>query len=186
MERNVFEAFSTFSEKLKRFTKAGEKERVQSPEKTELLQEELKIRQERFESSVAANYRIYKSPFETLGKDSERAASIDKDEQALFKAYNLYKSVAGLNSENAEEVGATYISYVEIATPLARKKSYTEGGFFVYLWLWLYFEKNCREFFPFFETDGAKTKLSFDVFKDAPPDAKTKEIFEIVRRDFYS
>lgn len=186
MAQNIQEVLSSFSKKLSRFNKAEDKERVVPPSKDKYYEEKLRERGERLRSSVASTYKIYRSPFEALGENSDRAASIDKDEQNLLKAYNLYKSCMDIDKENQDEIGATHIKSVEIASPLSEKASYTAGGQFVYLSAWLFFEQNCGEFMPFFTEQNGHHVLCFSKSEIYQQDAHEREIFEIIRAEFYS
>lgn len=186
MSTYISEAFSKFSDKLKRFNEAEQSSRKILKKNSDFSGENLKERSDRLKNNVVATYKIYKSPFESLGTDSVRAAGIDSDEELLFKAYNLYKSAMDLNLINQDEIGSTYIKDVEIFSPLAQKALYTSGGQSVYLFAWLYFEKNCREYFPFFEEKEAGTKLCFTKRGKIFKNIQEKEIFKIIENEFYS
>lgn len=187
MQQNIAEVFSNFSQKFARFSKSPDAKRVVPPSKDSYYEEKLRERGEKLRSSVAQTYKVYRAPFEALGETSDRAVSIDRDEQALLKAYNLYKSCMDIDKENQDEVGATYIKNVEIYSPLADKASYTQGGQFIYLLCWLYFEQNCNEFVPYFKENDGRNVLCFasgDSFSFADP--HEMEIFELVKTEFYS
>ena len=189
MPQNIAEVFSNFSQKLALFNKSPDAVRTPSPEKAknEYYEERLRERGEKLRASVVSTYKIYKSPFEALGEASDRAASIERDEQNLLKAYNLYKSCMDIDKENQDEIGATHIKSVEIASPLSEKASYTQGGQFVYLFAWLYFEQNQQEFFPFFAENENHHALCFtSAEKFQFSDQHDKEIFEIIKAEFYS
>ena len=186
MSSYISEAFSKFSDRLKRFNDAdSDSRRIIKKNSNDFSGENLKERSERLKNNVVSTYKIYKSPFEALGTDSVRAANIDSDENLLFKAYNLYKSAMDLNLLNQDEIGATYIKDVEIFSPLAQKPVYTSGGQFVYLFAWLYFEKNCRDYFPFFDGEGNSAKLKFSRDEKKSLDIHEKEIFRIIEDEFY-
>lgn len=189
MSQNIAEVFSNFSQKLSRFNKSPDAVRVPSPEKVrnDYIEEKLRERGEKLRSSVVSTYKVFRAPFEALGEQSDRAASIDKDEQNLLKAYNLFKSCMDMDKENQDEIGATHIRNVEIHSPLAEKASYTQGGQFIYLLCWLHFEQNCQEFFPFFKEIESHNVLCFsraETFQFS--DSHEKEIFELVKAEFYS
>ncbi|WP_294427998.1 hypothetical protein [uncultured Treponema sp.] len=187
MSQNFQDVLSTFSEKLARFNKSSKAERVVPPSKNSYYEEKLRERGEKLRSSVAQTYKIFRSPFEVLGENSERAASLDRDEQNLIKAYNLYKSCMDINKENQDEIGATYIKNIEIYSPLADKASYTQGGQFIYLLCWLYFEQNCQEFMPFFKEIESHCVLCFSSSENFHfSDPHEKEIFDLVKAEFYS
>ena len=189
MPQNISEVFSNFSQKFARFNNSSSKERTPSPDKAKkaYLEEVIRERGEKLRSSVASTYKIYRSPFEALGESSERAASIDRDEQNLLKAYNLYKSCMDIDKENQDEIGATHIKNVEIASPLSDKASYTQGGQFIYLAAWLYFEQGQQEYFPFFSETETHHILCFEnAGKFSFSDSHEKEIFEIIKAEFYS
>lgn len=185
MNTNISEVFSRFSKKLKRFNDSPDSKIERKPTENSFLQETIKEKSERLRKNVAATYKIYKSPFETLGADSNRAASIDADEQFLLKAYNLFKSVMDLNLENQDEIGATYIKDVEIFSPLAQKSVYVSGGQFVYLRAWLCFEKKCAEYAPFFEEGNGKIRLRFEKSGNFKASRSEQEILRIIKDEFY-
>ena len=193
MESEITKALRDFSRSFKKFSSSSKNDCIpqkKSSSKDSLLQEEINLKEEKFRSGIIATYRIYKNPFEALGQESDRAAAINNDEQLLFKAYELYRKVMELNRENPEETGDTFIQNFTIFSPLSQKAAYTEGGQFIYLCLWLYFEKKCQEYIPFFETFQEKKKkkkrLSFTEKDSYSCSFHDKEIFEIVRQEFYS
>ncbi len=187
----ITDALNSFSQSLKRFNEAGKTERTVAPSESHYLQEKIRERAERLKTSVTATYRIYKAPFEALGEHSDRAAGIDGDEQALLEAYNLYKGAMELNSDLNEgvvkEAGSrqTFISKIEINSPLTQKSSYTSGGQFIYLMMWLYFEKNCRDYMPVLSENDGNWNLTFVHSENFSFENHDREIFEIVRQEFY-
>lgn len=189
MTQNIAEVFSTFSQKLSRFNKSPDAVRAPSPQKAknEYFEEKLRERGEKLRVSVVSTYKIFRAPFESLGEQSDRAVSIDKDEQNLLKAYNLYKSCMDIDKENQDEIGTTHIKNVELYSPLAEKASYTQGGQFIYLLCWLYFEQNCQEFMPFFKEIESHNVLCFERAENFSfEDPHEREIFDIVKSEFYS
>ena len=186
MSQNIQDVLSSFSQKLSRFNKATDSQRVVPVSKNSYYEEKLRERGERLTVSVVATYKIYRAPFEALGEHSDRAASIDRDEQALLKAYNLYKSCMEIDAENRDDIAQTYVRSVDIASPLADKASYTTGGQFIYLVAWLYLEQNCQEFMPFFEERENHYRLLFSRADSFSFDAHDKEIFEVIKGEFYS
>lgn len=200
--KNIQEALSSFSKTLRRFAQSGRAEPELELSESRILQEQIRERTERLRAGVVQTYRIYKSPFEALGKNSSRAASIDADEQALLRAYNLYKQAMDLNisdsmpgkissnsvaTHDTDGISSTFISKIEITSPLSQKASYTAGGQFIYLLSWLCFEQNCREYTPFFaEKDNNTFSLCFAKAAAFEPKGNDREIFEIIRQEFYS
>jgi hypothetical protein len=186
MSQNIAEVFSNFSKKFTRFNNSPDAKRIVPPSKDSYYEEKIREMGDKLRLSAVSTYKIYRSPFEALGQDSERALSIDRDEQNLLKAYNLYKSCMDIDKANQDEIGATHIKNVEIASPLADKASYTQGGQFIYLLCWLYFEQNKQDFFPFFYDSENHHVISFSPSsKFQFTDSREKEIFEIIRTEFY-
>lgn len=183
---DISEAFSSFSKKLKRFEQSSSQERTVTPARDALLQTQIRESGERFKIGVVSTYRIFRAPFEALGQNSDRAASIDRDQQALLKAYNLYKSVIDIDRENQDEENSTHIGSVQIVSPLAQKASYTDGGQFIYLEAWLYFEQNCREYIPVFMEVEGKNQLVFKAAGSFDFNPHDKEIFRLIEAEFYS
>lgn len=187
MSQNIQDVLSSFSQKLARFNKSPDAQRVVAPSKDSYYEEKIRERAERLRNSVVSTYKIYRAPFEALGEKSDRAASLDRDEQALLKAYNLYKSCMEIDKGNQDEIGATHIKNVELYSPLADKATYTSGGQFIYLLCWLYFEQNCQEFLPFFKDFENHFVLCFSPSENFQfEDGHEKEIFELVKAEFYS
>lgn len=184
MDQKLTDAINLFSKKFSRFKKSGKTDRVTEPTAGQRLQQQIRESGERFKMSVVQTYKIYRSPFEALGKDSSRAQSIDRDEQLLLKAYELYAGIQDLAKEKSDE--QTFVSQVEIKSPLAQKASYTDGGQFIYLMMWLYFEKNCQAYMPFFEEAGEAERLNFCPAGNFEFDNHDREIFELVKTEFYS
>lgn len=186
MAQNFQDVLSNFSQKFARFNKSPDAERVTPPSKNSYYEEKLRERGEKLRSSVIATYKIYRAPFEALGERSDRASSLDKDEQNILKAYNLYKSCMEIDKENQDEIGATHIRSVDIASPLADKASYTQGGQFIYLLAWLYFEQNQQDYFPYFVENENHYSLAFESCESHELDPHDREIFDIIEREFYS
>ena len=187
--KNITNAISAFSEKLRRCNSANIKEREKNPSTTSYLQEEILQREERFKKNIISTYKIYKSPFESLGKNSERAKGIDKDEQSLLASYKLYEQVMELNEKSEDALDSqrtTFISKIEISSPLAQKAIYTDGGMLVYLLSWLYFENGCTKFMPYFKEEGKTKLLCFEKEALYNFDSHDREIFNIIKQEFYS
>ena len=190
----ITESLSAFSEKLKRFNDAGKTDRTVKPAENQQLQRQIRDREERLKSTVIATYKNYKAPFEAMGQLSDRAKAMDQDERSLFKAYNLFSGAMNLN-ENGEDgksagnegadTETTFISRIEILSPLTQKSAYTTGGQFIYLMMWLYFEKNCREYMPVLAEKENGWSLGFVHAKNYSFENHDREIFEIVRQEFY-
>ena len=129
-----------------------------------------------------------------MGQLSDRAKAMDQDERSLLKAYNLFSGAMNLNEngEDGKSAGSegagtetTFISRIEILSPLTQKSAYTTGGQFIYLMMWLYFEKNCREYMPVLAEKENGWSLGFVHAKNYSFENHDREIFEIVRQEFY-
>ena len=117
MEQKLTDAINSFSQKFSRFKKSGKTERVTEPTPDRRLQQQIRESGERFKMSVVQTYKIYRSPYEALGKDSTRAQSIDRDEQLLLKAWELYagmldfaKSVIAKKEEDIKKYQKAFVS----------------------------------------------------------------------------
>ena len=195
MNQNFQDALSSFSRNLKRFSDAGQSERTVAPTENQILQKKIRSVEERLSANVCGTYKIYKSPFEALGKESKRAASIESDEKILLDSYNLYKNAMELN-KNAEPAdtddhqnpksAVPFISKVEISCPLCARASYTSGGQFIYLLCWLYFEKGCSEYIPFFVQTENSYEMKFAPAANFSFEVHDRQVFDIVKREFYS
>lgn len=183
MAQTISDALSSFSRQLKRFNKANKNERVTEPTEDSRIQQQIRESGERFKASVVQTYKIYKSPFQALGQDSARAVSIDRDEQNLLKAYELYKAITEGAKEKSDE--QTFIADLRISSPLAAKASYTDGGQFIYLLMWLIFEKQCSQYVPYFEEKGGLKVISFCPMENFTFDTHDKEVLDLVKKEFY-
>ena len=201
MAQKLNDALNNFSQKLSRFNKAENAKLKIEPSASTKFEEALKERNEKLKTAVVATYKIYKSPFEALGAKSTRADAIVKDEEALFEAYNIYKgcmkSQTELQEQSPDGVLQTYIEKLEIHTPLTERANYTTGGQFIYLIGWLFYEKSCCEYTPFFSeilgtTENPLTRYTLD-FEKTPTEPTEKsileerdlEILKIIKTEFY-
>lgn len=186
MSYRLAEAIADFSRKLRRFSEAERAERVHVPSKDEEIQSVIRETDVRMKSGVVSTYRLYKAPFEALGENSERAKSIDRDEQSLLKAYNLYSACRDSDSEMRENLPETFIRGVDIASPLTEKAGYTQGGQFVYLAAWLFFEQGCRKYMPLMKEQNGRFSLCFAEPEDFAFSGNDKTIFNFIEAEFYS
>ena len=100
MTENIQDAISAFSDKLKRISGFSDAVLKKDVSEDEILEEKIRHSAQALRSNVVNTYRIYKSPFAALGKNSSRPASIEEDEQALFEAYSLFAGAMELNKKN--------------------------------------------------------------------------------------
>ena len=105
MADNIQDAISAFSEKLKKISGFSEAVLKKNVSEDKILEEKIRHSAQVLRANVANTYRIYKSPFAALGKNSSRAASIEADEQALFEAYSLFEGAMELNKRAGEKNG---------------------------------------------------------------------------------
>lgn len=172
---------SNFSDRLRRFTQAGERQIAPSPEKqrNDYISTLIMEKDEAFALEVASKYAQYKEPFKTLGDDSIAARRIATDERYLLDAYNLFKAAKSAEVEIGK--GTTFIKDTRITSPLAARDEYTTGEEFVYLRSYLMFEQMITDYAPQFEADKDGFVLTF-----VPPSAiretfKTKEIIAAIK-----
>ncbi len=191
-ENSLSDAINEFSQKLNRFNKADSAKLKIQPSESTKFDQALKARNEKLKKAVVATYKIYKSPFEALGAKSARADAIVKDEEALYAAACIYKKCMESQQEFAESECNTYIKTLELHSPLADKASYTSGGQLVYLTAWLFYEKKCPEYLPFFTQVGGSPEqpsihylLDFAKTEDASQEDKDKEILNCIKTEFY-
>ena len=184
MAQKVYEAINNFSKKFAKFKAQAEPERIKTTSRDEILQEQINRQEERYEFAVIGSYNVYKSPLVALGKNSARGKSIDEDEQSLLKAYKLFKAVNDANTSTGDKT--TFISKVEIESPIAKKDSYVRGGQFIFLQCWLLFEQRVEDFVPVLEEDrNGYFHLRFHPQNEVKLSAKDKELIEKVREAFY-
>ena len=124
MSETIYDAFSEFSKKFARFKKSGESLPKRKSE-DDFLQDKINAGEAARKQAVSKSYRIYRDPFGELGKTSERARAIYDDEQALLRAYNLFKAVTEASGGKSDK--ETFVSSFTIESPLARKNAYTFG-----------------------------------------------------------
>ena len=184
MPQSVSEAFSSFSKKFSRFKTQPEGERARNVREDEKIQDQINRQEERYELAVIGTYNIYKSPLIALGKNSTRGKAIDDDEQSLLKAYRLFKAIDDANESNGDK--NTFITKVEIESPVTKKESYIHGEQFIFLQCWLRFEQGITDFIPTLEEDrNGNFHLRFVPEKSSRLSGKEKELMEKVRESFY-
>lgn len=184
---NLQKAVFEFSEKFERFNKASTdgKNIIQSEQSAETRLETLMAEKDfAFKKTVVSTYRKYRFPRKALGENSLEAVQIEKDQQNLLCAYNLFKSLEELNAKNSDS--ETFVKS-EIVTPLTRNEKYTLGDDFIYLACYLNFELKKADYVPYFErnADGSFA-LKFNKAEDARFSALQKDIRLIVKYVFYA
>lgn len=182
MSETIYDAFSEFSKKFARFKKSGESLPKRKSE-DDFLQDKINAGEAARKQAVSKSYRIYRDPFGELGKTSERARAIYDDEQALLRAYNLFKAVTEASGGKSDK--ETFVSSFTIESPLARKNAYTFGGNFIYLVCHLMFEEGVSDFVPVLNEEGASYRLSFVPAASFRFEQKDSDVIRIVRETFY-
>lgn len=180
------EAISKLTEKLRRF-RAAEPEgvRLESVRKETLLQQRINENDAAAKKRTAEMYRGYMAPAEAFGDDSVRAAFAQKDTEAIFKAYTLYKSV--MEVAKAQSDDATHLSHIEIETPITKNEAYTTGGMFIYLQLWLIFEQCVEDYIPIIVPEkSGHYHLAFESLQSHYFTSAEKELMAAVKKAFYS
>lgn len=181
----IASAFSAFGKKLSRFVQSDESAPDLPPRADELTQRKIMEADEAFSAAVVKTYAKYRFPYQELGEHSQEARSIARDEDALLAAYRLFCAVREANDQFGTD--QTHIKDDVIASPLANKTAYTQGGDFVYLQCWLRYEQGVTDVVPQFAQDKAGAYL----LQFVPPtafraDYKTKEITAVIQDAFYS
>ena len=112
MSETIYDAFSEFSKKFARFKKSGESLPKRKSE-DDFLQDKINAGEAARKQAVSKSYRIYRDPFGELGKTSERARAIYDDEQALLRAYNLFKAVTEASGGKSDK--ETFVSSLRLS-----------------------------------------------------------------------
>lgn len=182
MAESISDVFNNFAKSLSRFTKSGNDLPKRKTE-DDYLQDKINAGEAGRKQAISKTYKIYKDPFGTLGKTSDRARAIYDDEQNLLKAYNLFKAVndACLSKSDKD----TFVSSFEIESPLAKKTSYIMNGNFIYLICWLMFEENIGDFVPVLEEKNNSYKLRFYSSENYRFENNDSEIIRMVKEIFY-
>lgn len=182
----ISEAVRKLTEKLRRFRAAEQNGvRIEPVCKETLLQQRINEAETAAKKRTADMYRGYLAPVETFGADSIRAVAAQRDTEAVLKAYTLYKAVM----EDAKTLSddTTYLSHIEIETPLTKNDAYTIGGMFIYLQLWLIFEQCVEDFIPIIVPEkGGRYHLAFESLKSHYFTSAEKELMAAVQKVFYS
>ncbi len=184
MSEKIYKVIKKFSDKFSKFKNAEEKSRNETMPQNKKIQRLITENEERFVHNIIATYKLYKSPFDVLGKNSSRAVEIDRDQQNLVKIYELYKQIFFVSKEKSDE--DTFVVNIDFQTPLATKYNYTEGLQFIYLYAWLIYEKNMNDFVPYFEKNEHNFfKLKFMPLEEYEFNIQEKQILEVIKREFY-
>ena len=177
-------AFSAFGKKLSRFVQSDAATPEPTPRTGGLTQRKIMEADEAFSAAVAKIYAKYRFPYQVLGEHSHEARSIARDEDALVAAYRLFCAVRDANAQFGTD--QTRIKDDVIASPLAGKTAYTQGGDFVYLQCWLRYEQGVTDVVPQLAQgkEGLYT-LQFVPSAAFRADYKTKEIAAVIQETFY-
>lgn len=182
MSESISDVFSNFAKKLSRFNQSGQEFQKRKTE-DDYLQDKINAGEAGRKQAVSKTYKIYKDPFGTLGKTSDRARAIYDDEQNLLKAYNLFKAVSEACSSKSDK--ETFVSSFEIESPLTKKTSYIVNGNFIYLICWLQFEENICDFVPVLEEKNNSYKLRFYSVENYRFENNDSEVIRMVKEIFY-
>ena len=182
---DISEALRRLSEKLRRFKNSQpEGIRAEPVRKETIIQQKIKETEEKEQKKTAEIYRGYMAPDEAFGPDSQRAAAVRRDTSSILKAYNLFKAVMDASRPLSDD--AVHLSHIEIETPLTKNESYTTGGMFVYLQLWLVFEQCVEDYIPVMEQEkGGRFHLSFEGLQSHYFSSSEKELLAAVKNAFY-
>lgn len=180
----IASAFSAFGKKLSRFVQSDETAPDLPPRTDELTQRRILEADDAFSAAVVKTYAKYRFPYQVLGEHSHEARSIARDEDALLAAYRLFCAVREANEQFGTD--QTRIKDDVIASPLAGKTAYTQGGDFIYLQCWLRYEQGVTDVVPQFAQgkEGLYT-LQFVPSAAFRADYKTKEITAVIQDAFY-
>ncbi|MBO4509135.1 MAG: hypothetical protein J5747_10945 [Spirochaetaceae bacterium] len=185
-KNGISDAVRKLTEKLRRFKNAEpESVRVEPVRKDSFLQQRINENEAAARKKTVETYHGYMAPMDVFGADSYRAAAAAKDTDLIFKAYTLYKSVMEASKSNTDD--STRLSHIEIETPLTKNESYTIGGMFIYLQLWLMFEQCIEDYIPIIVPEkGSKYHLAFESLQSHYFTADEKEIMAAVKNAYYS
>ncbi len=178
-KKSANRAFSEFSKKFSRFKKSSEGKKNPDFQKKETLQNLIAENEERKKENVLASLKNYEIPF---------TKEIEDDEASLLKSYSLFKGVLELNKSIGNE--KTYICDFKIASPLAKKTSYTYGTQFVYLQCWFKYCKKIDDFMPVLEksleSKCDKFNLTFIPSDEFEFEARQKELVQVIEESIFS
>ena len=181
----ISEAVRKLTEKLRRFKNAEpEGVRIEPVRKETILQQRINENEAAAKKKTVETYHGYMAPMDVFGADSYRAASAAKDTESILKAYTLYKSVMEASKANSDDT--TRLSHIEIETPLTKNESYTIGGMFIYLQMWLMFEQCVEDFIPVIVAErGGRYHLAFESLQSHYFTSDEKEIIAAVKTAYY-
>ena len=178
------DALGKFSEQFERFNQADEKRRVEFVSQDRKLQNMINENERSREDAVISTYKAFLSPYAALGSASQRAKQIETDEQNLLEAYRFWKSVSELNGTSS---CGTFVKDFKIESPLSKRDAYTRGTLAIYLKSWFILEKQIEDFVPVFvKTDDGTFFLTFEELNNPFTSPTEIEIFNIIRKHFYS
>jgi len=185
-KNNISDAVRKLTEKLRRFKDAEpDGVRIEQVRKDSVLQRRINESEAAARKKTAETYHGYMAPMDVFGADSVRAAAITKDTEYVFKAYTLYKSVMEAAIPLSDD--ATRLSHLEVETPLTKNESYTIGGMFIYLQMWLMFEQCVEDFIPVIvQEKGGRYHLAFESLQSHYFTAEEKEIMSVVKKTYYA
>ena len=174
---NVSNIFVKFSKKLDSFSRAQEDQRriVRKESKNALLKSRIAENEEEKRNRIIESYRAFKVP---------SSRGIEEDEEALLKAYELYKNLLEMQEKSRKD--KVFIRRAEIYAPLCEKDFYFSDEKIVFLIAWLRFEKNITDYVPAIIKDASSSPyldfIEAETFRFSP---EQKEIIAIIQDYFY-
>ncbi len=130
--KSLAQSIAAFSKKFDKLEEADKEFREQPLSKEKLLQDEIIRREEEREEELRRRYSDFLEP---------RTQDIEKDEEDLLKAYELYCRLDELCQAAAKEGSNARLRSMEISSPLCRRDEYTLGEEMAFLRLW-FIQKN--------------------------------------------
>ena len=193
---NISSALINFSKKLEKFSKADEKNRRLNLNRLNKKNGNAALSQKRLKESILESeeerrtavlnaYRAFKFP---------SSKAVEEDENALSKAYEMFKAVLDLNRGAEKET--VEFRHIEMYAPFCDKEFYTSvagagtgsgNGKFIYLAAWFRFEKKITDYVPVMKcrNSGSSFYLDFEEAETHLFSPEEKEVLSIIEKEFY-
>ena len=165
-------SIAAFSKKFDKLSDA-DKEQLEIPEsKEKKLQDEINRQEEEREAELRRRFSDFIEP---------RTQDIEKDEEDLLKAYELYCALNELCEAAAKEGSTARPRSLELTSPLCRRDDYTLGDEMAFLRLWFLQKNPETDVVPeFIRNENGQFFLDFTERELWTPEGLEKELLRIL------
>lgn len=168
-EKKINEVISLFSKKMNRFSKSVDAKRVVKETKESRIKKQIEFYEQERIDFIKKQFLDFQNPI---------TQDIEKDEESLVKAFELYKSLSELNSNLGTK--DTFIASKKINSPICKKSEYIHKDKFSYLRLWFIKNYTSENFVPIIVKTDNNFFLEFIHIEEYKYTSVEKEILQVI------